>query len=123
MTTDAVPTGGDPHRLLSDVRALAQRVRRDQRLTWVALLVLDRMLTPWGLIGLALLVLARLERNVWLLVFTVGYLALALLLPTDFGMGPPQWGIRMGFAVPQLIVGAALLLGAGGFAAARRRNR
>jgi hypothetical protein len=40
MTTDAVPAGGDPRRLLSDVRALAHRVRLDQRVTWVALLVL-----------------------------------------------------------------------------------
>ena len=40
MTTESVPAGGDPRRLLSDVRALAHRVRLDQRLTWVALLVL-----------------------------------------------------------------------------------
>jgi hypothetical protein len=40
MTTDSVSAGGDPHRLLSDVRALAHRVRLDQRVTWVALLIL-----------------------------------------------------------------------------------
>ena len=39
MTTDSVPAAGDPRGLLSDVRALAQRVRLDQRVTWVALLV------------------------------------------------------------------------------------
>jgi hypothetical protein len=40
MTTDSVHAGGDPRRLLSDARALAHRVRLDQRVTWVALLVL-----------------------------------------------------------------------------------
>ncbi|MEU4644362.1 hypothetical protein [Micromonospora sp. NPDC023814] len=40
MTTDSVPAGSDPRRLLSDVRALAHRVRLDQRVTWVALLAL-----------------------------------------------------------------------------------
>ena len=34
MTTDSVPAGGDPRRLLSDVRTLAHRVRLDQRVTW-----------------------------------------------------------------------------------------
>src|SRR4051812_48491575 len=40
MTTDSVSAGGDPRRLLSDVRSLAHRVRRDQRATWIALLIL-----------------------------------------------------------------------------------
>src|ERR1700760_1117208 len=40
MTSEAVPAGGDPRRLLSDVRALAHRGRLDQRVTWLALLVL-----------------------------------------------------------------------------------
>ncbi|MBO4205662.1 hypothetical protein [Micromonospora echinofusca] len=35
-----MPVGGDPRRLLSDVRTLAHRVRVDQRMTWVALLAL-----------------------------------------------------------------------------------
>jgi hypothetical protein len=229
MTTDSVSAGGDPRRLLSDVHALARRVRLDQRLTWVALLVLaavtfvgipfdwfglevtghpdgsyefarrgvlyywppalllayttiavcyvraararglggrvlpyaitgaattvvftaawvaatlyfpshpapfdplpywwfvlDRLVSPWGVIGIALLVLARLERNAALLLFTLGYLALVLLvLPMGDGWGPP-WGIRAGFALPQLISGAVLLLGAAGFAVARRRQR
>ncbi|MEU5566814.1 hypothetical protein [Micromonospora musae] len=227
MTTDSVPAGDDPRRLLSDVRALAHRVRLDQRVTWVALLVLgtvtlvgipfdwfgmqvhcrpdsscefarrgvlyywpaafllayaaiafcyvraartrglgtrvlsyaltgvaltalftaawvaaalyfpshpvrfafwmlvlDRLIAPWGIIGVALLVLARLERNVALLLFTLGYLAMVLLvLPMNEGWGPPHWGIRSQFAVPQLVSGAALLLGAAGFRAARRRHR
>jgi len=227
MTTGSIPAGSDPRRLLAEVRALAHRVRLDQRLTWVALLVLaaatfvgiafdffgmrvncrpdgscefarrgvlyywppallsayaaiavcyvrtarsrgvgarvlpyaitgaaltvvftaawvvaalyfpshphtfpswvlvlDRLIAPWGTIGVALLVLARLERNVALLLFTLGYLAMVLLvLPMNDGWGSPQWGIRAAFAIPQLIAGAVLLLGAIGFAAARRRHR
>lgn len=227
MTTDSVPVGGDPRRLLSDVRALAHRVRLDQRLTWAALLVLavatfagipfdwfgmkvhclpdggcefarrgvlyywpaalllaytaiaacyvraararglgarvlpfaltgaaltvlftaawvaaalyfpthpmrfnqgvlvlDRLIAPWGTIGVALLVLAWLERNVALLVFTLGYLTMVLLvLPMNEGWTIFDWGIRTSFALPQLVSGAVLLLGAAGFAAARRRRR
>jgi hypothetical protein len=225
MSTESMSAGGDPRRLLSEVRGLTRRVRLDQRLTWVALLVLagvtllgipfdwlgmkvqceadgacqfarrgalyywppalllayaavavcyvratrargvgarvlpyaitgavltglftaawvaaalyfpshpvtfpswalmvDRLLTPWSIIGLALLVLARLERNVALLLFTLGYLAVALALPTNYGMDTP-WSIRADFAIPQLICGAVLLLGATGFAVARRRQR
>jgi hypothetical protein len=86
--------------------------------------VLDRLVSPWGVIGVALLVLARLERNVALLLFTLVYLALVLLvLPMGDGWGSPHWGIRAGFALPQLVSGAVLLLGAVGFAAARRRHR
>ncbi|OKI65504.1 hypothetical protein [Micromonospora sp. CB01531] len=241
MTTDAVPPAGDPHRLLSDVRALARQVRLDQRVTWVALLVLavvtfaaipfdwyslnadcgsasawikdvnggsmchitgrgamfywppalllaytaiavyaarvarargvgvralpyaitgaaltvvlfigawllwrmyfashpapthpfpywvmllDRLAAPWGAIGVALLVLARLERNVALLLFTVGYLAV-VLVPINFGWHP-SWGYRgiLGAFLPQQIInGTVLLLGAVGFAVARRGRR
>ncbi|MBQ1046929.1 hypothetical protein KBX50_00350 [Micromonospora sp. C51] len=230
MTTASVPADGDPRRLLSDVRALARQVRLDQRVTWLALLVLatvtlvgipfdwfgmtvrclpdggcefsrrgvlyywpaalllayttiaicyvraararglgsrvlpyaitgavttvvftaawvaaalyfpshplseqplpywwtllDRLLTPWSMIGIALLVLARLERHLALGLFTVGYLAMVLLaLPVNDGWGPPHWGIRAAMALPQLVSGAVLLLGAVGFAAARRRHR
>ena len=225
MSPDSTPAGLDPRRLLSDVRALAHRVRLDQRLTWVALLVLatvtlvgipfdwfgmrvrcvpdggcefsrrgvlfywppalllayaaiavcygraararglgarvlpyaitgaaltvvftaawvaaalyfpshpvrfpswvlvlDRLITPWGVIGVALLVLARLERNVALLLFTLGYLAVALAPPVTVGSGT-AWGLRAEFAIPQLLCGAVLLLGAIGFAVARRRQR
>jgi hypothetical protein len=230
MTTESVPAGGDPRRLLADVRALAHRVRLDQRMTWAALLVLavmtlaaipfdwfgmkvechpdggctfarrgmlyywppamvlayatiavcylraararglsarvlpyaitgaattvvfpaawlavhlyfqshpypdgplpywyfvlDRLVMPWGMIGVSLLVLAWLERHPALLLFTAGYLALVLLaLPMNFGFGPPHLGVRTGMAVPQLIVGIVLLLGAAGFARAGRRHR
>jgi hypothetical protein len=231
MTTESVPVGGDPRRLLSDVRSLAHQVRLDQRMTWVALLVLgavtlfgipfdwlgmtvhcdpanscefarrgvlyywplalllayaaiavsyvrtarerglgarvvpyviagavttvvftaswvaaalyfpshpesmqplsywwlvlDRLVSPWGMIGVALLVLAWLERNLGLLLFTLGYLALVLLaLPMNEGWGLAGWGLQARFAVPQVISGAVLLLGAVGFLkAARRQNR
>ncbi|MFY1691385.1 hypothetical protein [Plantactinospora sp. WMMB782] len=230
MTAESVPAGGDPRRLLSDVRALAHRVRLDQRMTWAALLVLaavtligipfdwlamrvdcnpdgscvfarrgmlyywppatvlayatiavcylraararglgarvlpyaitgavttlvfpaawlavdlyfrshpypdmplpywllvlDRLVMPWGMIGVTMLVLAWLERNTALLLFTVGYLTLVLLvLPMNDGFGPPHFGVRAGMAVPQLVVGIVLLLGAAGFALADRRHR
>ncbi|AGL17572.1 hypothetical protein [Actinoplanes sp. N902-109] len=88
---------------------------------WV--LVVDRLIAPWGTIGVALLVLAWLERNVALGLFTAGYLALVLLvLPIDHGLGPASWGIRAGFAVPQAISGVVLLAGALGFAVAARRR-
>lgn len=229
MTAESMPASGDPRRLLSDMRALAHRVRLDQRLTWAALLVLavvtfagipfdwfgmkvncqpdgrcgfarqgllyywplalplaytaiavcylraararglgarvlpyvitgaattvvlpaawvavslyladhpepgplpywglvlDRLVMPWGMIGVALLVLAWLERNVALLLFTLAYLGMVLLvLPTNNGFGPPHWGIRLSMALPQLASGMMLLLGAIGFFAARRRQR
>ncbi|GAA0714399.1 hypothetical protein Drose_25415 [Dactylosporangium roseum] len=231
MTTDPIPADGDPRRLLSYVRSLGHRVRLDQRMTWVALLVLavvtlvgipfdwlgmtvhcrqdngcefarrgvlyywppalllaytaiavsyvraararglgarvlpyaiagaattvvftaawvaaalylpshpesmqrlsywglvlDRLVSPWSMIGIALLVLARLERNIRLLLFTLVYLAAVLLvLPMNEGWGPAGWGLQARFAVPQVISGAVLLLGAVGFfGAARRRQR
>ena len=230
MTADSMPTNGDPRRLLSDVHALAHRVRLDQRLTWVTLLVLavvtylgiwfdvhfmsvhctssgachflrrgvlyywppvlllayagiayayirvararglgarvmpyaitgaattlvftaawvaeriywagralpshpqpmpswvllvDRLIGPWGMIGVALLVLARLERNLALFVFTVGYLAV-VLVPINFGWVGRGDNTRMYWVPGQVISGTVLLLGAIGFALARRRQR
>lgn len=224
MTTDSVPAGGDPRRLLSEVRGLARRVRVDQRVTWFALLVLaaatfvgipfdwyffvshcvsdgvcqfwrrglliywpsalllayvaiavcyvrvarargvgarvlpyaitgvtltvlftaawvaarlyfpthphqfpywvlvlDRLIAPWGTIGVALLVLARLERNLGLLVFTLGYLTVALV-PIDLGW---HWQGQesTAFLPQQIINGTVLLLGAIGFRLANRRRR
>jgi len=40
MTSEAVPAGGDPRRLLADARDLARRVRLAQRVTWLPLLML-----------------------------------------------------------------------------------
>ncbi|WP_430785485.1 hypothetical protein [Actinoplanes sp. G11-F43] len=227
MTTDAAFAGDDPRRLLSEVRGLTGRVRRDQRLTWVALLVLagvtllavpfdwrfmtvrcetggctfarrgmlyywppalllayaaitlgylrtararglgarilpyaitgavtavvftaayvaaalyfpgnppfeggpapfwwivlDRLIAPWGLIGLALLVLAAVERHLALLLFTAGYLVLALLvLPTTEGLSLFGTDPRPSLAAPQVIIGAVLLAGALAFRRAHR---
>ncbi|WP_254910251.1 hypothetical protein [Micromonospora sp. NBS 11-29] len=76
------------------------------------------------MIGVTLLVLAWLERNVGLLLFTAGYLALVLLvLPMNDGFDSPHFGVRAAMAVPQLVVGLVLLLGAAGFARAARRHR
>ncbi|MBO4210507.1 hypothetical protein [Micromonospora echinofusca] len=230
MTTESVPAGGDPRRLLSDIRSLAHQVRLDQRMTWVALLVLgavtlvgipfdwlgmtvhcrpdtscefarrgvllywppalllaytaiavcymraararglgartlpyaiagaattvvfttawiaaalyfpdhplpdqplpyrwlilDRLVSPWSMIGIALVVLARIERNLGLLLFTLAYLALVLLvLPMNEGWGLAGWELQARFAVPQVISGALLLLGAAGFFRAARRQQ
>ena len=85
---------------------------------WV--LVLDRLIAPAGTIGIALLVLARLERNVALLVFTLGYLAV-VLVPIDFGWHAHS-SVRAEFVPQQVINGVVLLLGAAGFALAGRRR-
>jgi hypothetical protein len=80
-------------------------------------------------------VLARLERNVALLAFTLGYLVLVLLvLPTTDGMHLPDWAVpsfmsgtntqlRLSMMSCQLIIGAALLAAGTAFATARRRQR
>lgn len=84
-------------------------------------LVLDRLIAPWGTIGVALLVLARLERNLGLLLFTLGYLTVALV-PIDFGW---HWYGQdsTAFLPQQFINGSVLLLGAIGFRLADRRRR
>jgi hypothetical protein len=82
-------------------------------------LFLFRLMAPAGVMGLALLVLAWLERHVALLLFTLGYLVV-VLVPVDFGWaGRGQWQF-----VPMLVIGGGvLLLGGGGFALAHRRSR
>jgi hypothetical protein len=228
MTSDAIPAGGDPRRLLTDARDLARRVRLAQRVTWLPLLVLAlvtfgaipvyrfghpvrtdcrevvdgevckvwfqaasfywwaalvlayvviaggyvrvararglgtrmlpyvltgvalvvlsaavtaalvtldplpfpespsglvvfllHLLDPSGAIGLALLVLAWLERRVALLLFALGYLAVVL---APFGVG---WGTSSlwGFSTQLAINGGLLLLGSAGFALAQRLRR
>ena len=85
------------------------------------MLLLDRLVAPAGTIGVALLVLAWLERHVALLLFTLGYLAV-VLVPINFGWGTT--GEPDGSSLPQLVIsGGVLLLGALGFALARRRQR
>lgn len=83
-----------------------------------AVRVLFRLLTPIGVIGLALLVLAWLERHPALLVFALGYLTV-VLVPIDFGWGA-HWGGRWQGAPMLVISGGVLLLGGAGFALAQR---
>ncbi|MEU4678533.1 hypothetical protein [Micromonospora sp. NPDC023737] len=76
-------------------------------------------LIDWGpAIGVALLVLAWLERHLALLLFTAGYLAV-LLVPVNFGWGT-HWGGNWQFLPPLVIQGVVLLLGGLGFALAQR---
>jgi hypothetical protein len=88
--------------------------------SWV--LFVDRLIGPWGMIGIALLVLARLERNIALFAFTVGYLAV-VLVPINFGWVGNGGNTRMYWVPGQVISATVLLLGAAGFALARRRHR
>jgi hypothetical protein len=89
--------------------------------SWVMLL--DRLIAPVGTIGVALLVLAWLERHVALLLFTLGYLALVLVPIDTFRIPPSLWGYPTELLLPQVIGGVALLLGTVGFAAAHGRQR
>jgi hypothetical protein len=84
-------------------------------------LVLFRLGDWTGSIGLALLVLAWLERHVALLLFTLGYLVV-ILVPINFGWGV-GWGDRWGTVPPLVISGGVLLLGSAGFALAQRFRR
>ncbi|MET7393716.1 hypothetical protein ABZS66_09520 [Dactylosporangium sp. NPDC005572] len=83
--------------------------------------VMFRLLAPAGAIGLALLVLAWLERHVALLLFALGYLAV-VLVPINFGWGD-HWGSQWQFVPMLVITGGVLLLGSAGFALAQRLRR
>ena len=80
--------------------------------------LLNRLTGPACAIGLALLVLAWVERSRSLLVFTLGYLAV-VLIPIDFGWTnhrPSPWAF-----LPHLVIDGSLLLLAGiAFALAQR---
>ncbi|MFI7669820.1 hypothetical protein [Nocardia sp. NPDC049526] len=84
-------------------------------------------MVPLVSIGLALFVLARMERNWPLLAFAIGYLVVALLA---CGMGRRRLGLNVGANfdptwsfLPSLVVaGGVLLLGGIGFALAERRG-
>jgi hypothetical protein len=86
-----------------------------------AVLVLLRLLDPTGAIGLALLVLAWLERHLALLLVTLAYLAVALV-PITFGWGL-HWGGGLQFAPSLILCGGVLLLGSAGFGLAHRLRR
>ncbi len=79
----------------------------------------DRLASPGAAIGLALLVLARAERNRGLLLLTFAYLA-AVLVPITFGrvQHDPPW-----YSLPLAFQGSVLLLGGIGFALAQRLIR
>src|SRR5450755_3145518 len=83
--------------------------------------VVYRLASPECAIGLALLVLARVERNWALFAFTVGYLVV-VLLAVNFGWDlrrPSPWS-----PLPHLVIAAALLLlGAVCFGVADRRTK
>jgi len=91
-------------------------------LTWhVPGMDVYRIIAPACAIGLALLVLAAVERNPALLVVAVAYL-IVVLVPIDFGWtmsSPSRWG----FVPHQIIPGTVLLIAAIGFAAAQRPAR
>jgi hypothetical protein len=74
-----------------------------------------RLARPSCAIGLALLVLAWVERDRALVVLALGYLAV-LLVPITFG-----WVLRGWTFLPQFLIdGSILLLGGIGFALAQR---
>jgi hypothetical protein len=81
-----------------------------------------RLVSPAAAIGLALLVLSRIERNAPLLVFTLGYLAIVLFAfparHSPLVPHPSPWVF-----VPRLFIeGGVLLLGSLSFAIAERRG-
>ena len=78
--------------------------------------LLFRVASPGAAIGLALLVLARAERNRALLLLTIAYLA-AVLIPVTFGSDRfnPPW-----YSYPVVFQGTLLLLGGIAFALAQR---
>jgi hypothetical protein len=83
-----------------------------------------RLASPAAAIGLALLLLARTERNVALLIFTLGYLAIVLFLfPAKHSSFPVVSHATPWFFLPRLLVdGGVLLLGSVIFWLAGRRN-
>ena len=77
-------------------------------------LFLSRVVDVGAMIGVALLVLAWLERHLALLLFTIGYLAV-VLVPSNWVTHGNDWGF------PSLVIpGGVLLLGGLGFALAQR---
>ncbi|WP_433523282.1 hypothetical protein ACQPZ2_41055 [Nocardia pseudovaccinii] len=80
-------------------------------------------MVPLLSIGLALFVLARVERNWPLLAFAIGYLVVALLA---CGMGRRRLGLNLdptwSFLPGLVVTGGVLLLGGMGFALAERRG-
>lgn len=83
--------------------------------------VANRLFGPACAIGLALLVLAWVERNLALLAVTIGYL-LIVLVPIDFGWAVAR--VSPWVFLPHLLIDGAVLLIAGlGFALAQRAGK
>jgi hypothetical protein len=100
---------------------------------WTQQLSLERMspsgpvavgLVPLISIGLALFVLARVERSRPVLAFAVGYLVVALVAcgVGPHGRGPTHVSPLWSFLPALTVTGAVLLLGGAGFALAARRR-
>jgi hypothetical protein len=84
-----------------------------------AALLVNWLASPMAVIGLALLVLAWVERHGALLAYSLGYLAIVATLDNRVIHATSRW-----FFLPQLLVPAAvLLLGAAAFAALRPRGQ
>ncbi|MGI5241275.1 hypothetical protein [Dactylosporangium sp. CA-139066] len=91
--------------VVASARGLGGPSQADDRAAFVPYLV--RVLDPTGVIGLALLALAWLERRAAMLLFALGFLAVALV-PFDLG------------SALLVVSGGVLLLGSAGFAVAQR---
>ena len=79
-----------------------------------------RLISPAAAIGLSLLVLARIERNLALLVFTLGYLAVVLF---SFGPTHSSGAPHLRLFPPRVVLeSAVLLLGSVCFALAERQG-
>ncbi|MGZ4645895.1 MAG: hypothetical protein ACXVYC_06255 [Blastococcus sp.] len=88
----------------------------------VASVLLNQLSTAGTAIGLALLVLALVERNRALVAVAVGYVAFALLPARDLGWVFSR--LSPWFFLPRLVIGGAVLLAAGLlFAAVQRPGR
>lgn len=81
-----------------------------------------RLISPAAAIGIALLVLSRIERSLALVVFTVGYLAIVLFSFPSTHYGPGVVAHLPVFPPRTLVEGGLLLLGSVGFALSERRG-
>lgn len=82
-----------------------------------------RLTSPAAAIGIALLVLSRIERSLALLVFALGYLAIELFSFPSGHYRPGAVAHLPAFPPRTLLEGGVLLLGSVGFALAERRGR
>lgn len=115
-----VLTGAGLAILLAAVAWTLHATNQPSSIPPVGIVSLASLIEPAAAIGLALLVLAWLERHLALALFTLVYLTV-VLVPVNFGWGV-HWGSNWGFAPQMVIDGGVLLLGAMGFAMAQRRR-